>query len=228
MTRLTLAGLLGTFSVLLVQWGAHLNTVEALLPFWTGFAACIGSLAYLLNLPELLGKSQGTTHPIATVLLLPFFFVVRGAWIARFKLSREAPCNEIVAGLYIGRRPVEGELPHDVTFVVDLTSEFDEVLSIREANLYRNLPTLDGSVPPNRRDFDALVEEVSAYPKSVYIHCAYGHGRAALLASAVLLHRGLVSDAHEAAARLRAIRPKVRMSRDQRAWLRSRQVPRRS
>ena len=115
--------------------------------------------------------------------------------------------------------PLHGEIPPDVQTVVDLTCEFSEVRSVREGRRYISIPTMDGSVPPNLVTFRESVHETANLETPIYVHCAYGHGRAALMAASILIRRGVASSAEEAYALLKKARPGVRPNRLQRSWL---------
>jgi protein-tyrosine phosphatase len=82
----------------------------------------------------------------------------------------------------------------------------------------RCLPTLDGFVPAEQ-DCAKLVQEIAAHRGPVYVHCAQGHGRSALVVGAVLLHRGLALSASDAEAKMKSVRPGVSMSFAQRRLL---------
>ena len=210
---------MAVIAVLLAVWGLSLPFPDALLPLWASFATLMSGLAYLLNMPQLLGKQDGQLNPLATLLTLPVLLVVRSIWWIRRKISNEAICNRVAPGLYVGRRPLAGELPTDVAHIVDLTCEFSEVKAIRNGRQYRSLPTMDGSVPPDIDAFRALVDEAAHTDASVYVHCAYGHGRAALMAAAILIRRGIADGPTEAYTMLKRERPGIRPNRLQRAWL---------
>jgi protein-tyrosine phosphatase len=77
---------------------------------------------------------------------------------------------------------------------------------------------MDAGVPDGPR-FRAAVETAAAFPGRVYVHCAQGHGRTGLFAAAVLLARGAAATPAEAVARVRAVRPGVRLKPAQRRWL---------
>jgi protein-tyrosine phosphatase len=103
--------------------------------------------------------------------------------------------------------------------VVDLTAEFFAARGVRSGRDYLALPTLDGTAPDEVR-FRTLLASLADHPGPVYIHCAAGYGRSALLAAALLLARGLAADARQAEARLREVRPGVRLKPPQRRLLR--------
>jgi protein-tyrosine phosphatase len=102
--------------------------------------------------------------------------------------------------------------------VVDLTAEFPELRAVRLGRNYLCLPILDGAAP-DCEAFTKVVRQVADWPGVVYIHCASGHGRSALLSASVLIMRGWVTSPADALAMVRAARPSVRLSSEQRALL---------
>jgi protein-tyrosine phosphatase len=63
------------------------------------------------------------------------------------------------------------------------------------------------------------VDEIAAFPGRVYVHCAVGRGRSALVVAAVLLQRGVVKTPDEAREFLQAKRSVVRLNAEQRHFL---------
>ena len=72
---------------------------------------------------------------------------------------------------------------------------------------------------PNLRAFDKRIRTLAHSSGPVYVHCALGHGRSALVVAAVLIARGLASNADEAQARVKAARPGLGLNKAQRAFL---------
>jgi protein-tyrosine phosphatase len=105
-----------------------------------------------------------------------------------------------------------------VTVVVDLTAEFPVNRRILGERGYLCLPTLDAHVPDDQA-LASLVDRALERGGVLYVHCAYGHGRSALVAAAMLLRRGEAAGPDEAIARLKAARPRVKLSPSQRAAL---------
>ena len=64
-----------------------------------------------------------------------------------------------------------------------------------------------------------MAREVSALPGEVYVHCAEGHGRTALVAAAILLVRGKAATSDEAVQLVLESRAKAHMNRQQRQAL---------
>ena len=109
------------------------------------------------------------------------------------------------------------ELPADVDHVIDLTTEMLDPQSIR-AGGYLARPILDGTAPPDEV-LAALAAEIAALDGQRYIHCAEGHGRAALVTAAVLIAEGRAETADAALAQVRAARPGIGLRATQRRAL---------
>ena len=191
---------------------------------WSGGSFAAVAAAYGLQNPRVFGKRlDGTMTPLPCLLLLPYLLLTWLLWYAQTRLSREAAWNEIVPGLRLGGRISAEQMPPGVTLVVDLTSEFGEPRGLRQGRSYHCLPALDNAAP-EREAFCDVVRQVSGWEGGVYVHCALGHGRSALVVAAVVMARGLAATPEEAVALVRQARPGVRLNRGQRAFLEGRQV----
>ena len=126
--------------------------------------------------------------------------------------------QEIAPGLWIGRRPVGDELPPGIRTVVDATCEFRGDPGALAGRDYIAVPMLDRWVPPDA-DLARAVSAITEAKGDVLVHCAFGHGRSALIVAAAMIARGDVPDADAAVARLVAIRPAVALSGAQRRSL---------
>jgi protein-tyrosine phosphatase len=104
--------------------------------------------------------------------------------------------------------------------VIDLTSEFSEPRAVRTGCAYLCLPTLDNAAP-DPEVFREAVQKAAVWESPVYLHCALGHGRSALVAAAVLRKRGLADSPEEAFAQVQQARPGVRLNRGQWAFLKA-------
>ena len=182
---------------------------------WLGMSLLVVGAGYLGVGARVLGKRSDGSLPRSRVfLLLPYFAITWGAWHL-IRLGTERCWHEVAPGVYVGRRPLRGELPEDVKWVVDLTAEFPKARSVPIDCRYETLPTLDGHVPAA----DVLVDlavRVSKFTEPVYIHCAQGHGRAVVAAASVLIARGVVTDGSSAEQLLRGIRSGIHLSSGQR------------
>lgn len=215
------------FGLLYVALGAGLLTASILnggpawVLAWPALAFFVVAAGYLGVGARVLGKRpDGTIAPAAFVLLLPYFMV---AWLyyrllRRLPLSR--PWDEVIPGMYVGRRCYPDELPRDIGMIVDLTAELPAPRGLPPSVRYVCLPTLDGHVP-EQGPFRSLVAEIAGFDEPVLVHCAAGHGRAPTTAAAVLLQRGRARTYKEAIQILRRTRPRVLLGRSQRRLVRT-------
>lgn len=187
---------------------------------WPAVSLLAAGLAYLYLGPALFGKTpQGTRRWTSRVLLMPYCGANWAGWrLLRF-IVKEDCWNEAAPKLYIGRRAYVHELPADVGLVVDLTAEFIEPVTVRTGRTYKSFPILDAHIPHRDEEVLALVQELATTEETVYIHCAEGHGRAAMIVALVLVARGVANDAESALAHLKTVRPKTSLRPHQRAAL---------
>ena len=184
---------------------------------WPALSFSSIALAYLGLGARVFGnRADGTIAPLALLALFPYFLYAWAIWHLSRIVRREDCYNEVAPGLYIGRRPLPGELPADTRVVVDLTAEFPEKREVREAGQYLCLPTLDASVPGDRQ-FKELLASTMEAPTPAYLHCAEGHGRSGTLGAAILILRGLAENVEDAVRLLRKSRPGIRLSNEQKA-----------
>lgn len=191
----------------------------ALLGLW--LSACAGLLAhaYSENDASAFGKeSDGTMPPIFLWGCLPYALPLRLRQWVLTHLSKEPAYQELLPGIYLGRRPNQlADLPHGVTTVVDLAAEFPFPQTVRETlQNYVSFPILEASTRP----FDELCACIDSLPTSgLYIHCAQGHGRTGFFACAFLLRKHLASSFQDAVSRVTTTRPGIRLRHAQAAFL---------
>ncbi|KAG2444456.1 hypothetical protein HXX76_001209 [Chlamydomonas incerta] len=175
----------------------------------------------------LMGKNLGgSIHPLSWVLMLPYHLGLRVKLGLQRLVSTEPLYNRVLPGWYIGGWPWSaGELPAEVPSVLDCTCELPRTA---HRHRYCCLPIWDTQVPttPQLERGVAFAVAERALGKSVYVHCAHGHGRSALLLIACLLEAGQVSSWEEGLALLQSVRPKVKLNVRQRlaleAWVQRR------
>ncbi|NUP07350.1 MAG: hypothetical protein HOW73_14970 [Polyangiaceae bacterium] len=184
---------------------------------WPALSFGLVAIAYLRKSPSVFGKRpDGGLATVSMIVMLPYIALTWVAWRILRGASREPVAHEILPNLYLGRRPLPGELPASVTLLVDLTAELPNVCA-KEVPSYWCVPTLDGSVPTVEQ-FDAVVERVARHDGAVYVHCAAGRGRSASVVIAVLLRRGPWRTVVEAEAFVRS-RRRIGISPSQRELL---------
>jgi hypothetical protein len=151
-------------------------------------------------------------------IALRYYTCTEGSFTDWGELRLEEPWVRVAPGLWLGRRPLAGELPPEVSLVVDLTGEWHRAAGVRELP-HHGLICLDGMPFPDLDALRRLVDEVTPDPRPTYVHCAAGHGRSALVVAALMVRRGLAATPEEAQARLKALRPRVHITRGQWAQL---------
>ena len=141
--------------------------------------------------------------------------IVTGAPIRR--LSQITPQLH-VGGQYRRRGWPELEA-RGITAVVNLRTEFDNATAGIAPERYLYLPTIDDT-PPSLEQLhegaDFIAKEI-ARGGGVYVHCGAGVGRAPTMTAAYLVSTGLTPD--EAWARIRAVRPFIRIKPGQAAQI---------
>ncbi len=188
--------------------------------WWSGAGFFTVGLAYARHAPSLFGKrADGTLTPWRVALLWPYLLFTWTVWLAETLLRRGAPWHQIATGLWLGWRVDGSELPPNISLVVDLTAEFPESKSACQGRTYLCLPTLDGSVTDDEK-LQELVQTISAWPGDVYVHCALGRGRSALVVAAVLIAKGVAPHTDAATLMLTQARPGVKLNKLQQAFLR--------
>jgi protein-tyrosine phosphatase len=182
---------------------------------WPAVSVGLVSSAYLGLGPGVFGKRpDGTVNPAPRVFLLPYLLYAWGLWQVLRLVRREAPFHTLAPGITGGRWLRAREMPVAVEAVLDLTCEFHEPARIVAEKDYVNFPILDGSAPPVDR-LVGLLRDMKDRTDDLYIHCAEGHGRTGLVSAALLVARGLAPDAETAVARIRDVRPGVRLRPEQ-------------
>jgi hypothetical protein len=187
----------------------------AWLTAWPGISFIAVGAAHAGIGPSIFGKRPDGTLAIPNViLLLPFLLFAWATWHAQRLCSRGPAAQEIVTGVWLGRRVLPSEAPAGVTLIVDLAAEFPELPSVIQEREYISLPTLDTRAP-DVSPFVAALNRAAASSGPILVHCANGSGRSAAFVAALLIRLGHCADTAEAEQFLRAIRPQVRLYPEQ-------------
>lgn len=190
-------------------------------PAWLLYPAAVSlavGVVYAARWPRAFGKRpDGSLAWAAWLAWGPLFAYQWVVHAAVRRLSREPVADEVAPGVWVGRRPRAHELPPGTALVVDLCAEFPVAAGVKEGRAYLALPTLDATAPTPAQIVLA-VERVLAAGGPAYVHCAFGHGRSATVAAAVLVRRGDAGLA-DVEARMKARRPGIGLNATQRAAL---------
>ena len=186
---------------------------------WPALSFVVAGSGYWKFGPRVYGKRlDGTLAWSRYPVLLPYFIYSWSVWHIFRLIKTENPYEELLPDVLIGRRLLPAELPEHVDRVLDLTAEFPEPAAIRRKVGYLCFPILDASAPSSR-ELVNLAKSLDRESGVLYIHCAEGHGRTGLVAAAVLLQRGIAESPAAAIARLKVVRPRVRLNTAQRTCL---------
>jgi hypothetical protein len=195
-----LGACVGALSVAAASWAS-------LLMAWAGLSFVLVGVAYLGCARLVFAKDEvkGQIPRLRKLLLLPYFALTWGVWHAVRALGRESAYGAVHPDVYIGRRLLSHEYPAGIRTILDLTWEFD-ALSPRSAVVYRSFPVLDAAaLPPS--DLRVAAQRFAGLERPIYVHCAQGHGRTAMVAAALLVALGVEGSPRAALARIRAVRP---------------------
>ena len=154
-------------------------------------------------------------------------------WYIKHCFRKEDIANEVAAGLWVGRYPLaikSGDkrflelIQKDLVCVVDLTVEFPLKTSFVGTAVYHSCPSLDRlmSTPTALAKLAvnllALRRSSSDGTKqAMYVHCANGHGRSALVAAMVLIMNNECNDFEHAKVVMRENRPGIKWQQHQEA-----------
>lgn len=210
----------GLLSLYLIFLAIVLQPTAWLL-LWPALSFAILAAAFAGLGARVFGKrATGEMAWWSTALLLPYLLLAWGVWhLWRWRTSEDC-CNEVCPGLWVGRKPLRGDLPEGAGCIVDLTSEFARCRAVIEGRKYYCLPILDRFVPLKKELLD-LIERLSKEKGGIYIHCAMGHGRSAMVAAALIIARGLADNPEDAIQRIKAARPGIKLNAAQRKLLES-------
>jgi hypothetical protein len=172
---------------------------------WPAAAFALVATAYFSGDPDVFRKRDGRLPTSARVVLFPYLLSRHIAWCLQSR--GRAAASPITPRLTIGRRLSRREVDAlDATTLIDLTAEFD---AARRAGMHTvSLPLLDLTLP-TLRTLERAVGVLCAATANgkVYLHCALGYGRSAVVAAAYLLASGETTSVDEAIGRIQAARP---------------------
>ena len=193
---------------------------HAYIVLWPAAVLVAAWIVYLASAPGAFMKRPDGTFPwYAWLIWWPIFIQ---QWIGHELVrafTKEPVASEVAPGVWVGRRPRANELPRDIKLVIDLCAEMPAASGVNDRRAYLTIPTLDARAPTPAQ-IAAAVDQVVATEGPALIHCAFGHGRSATVAAAVLVRRGQAT-LDDVEAKMKAIRPRIGLNSSQRTALRS-------
>jgi len=185
---------------------------------WPAAVMVAVAIVYAAHAPRALGKrADGTIAWWAWLVWAPLFGYMRLMHELARSLTDEPVANEVAAGIWVGRRPRAHELPPGIAIVIDLCAELAETAGVADGRTYLAIPTLDATAPTPAQIVSA-VDAVLAANGAAFIHCAFGHGRSATVAAAVLVRRGDAT-LDDVERKMQACRPRISLNAQQRGAL---------
>lgn len=185
---------------------------------WPAAVLFAVAIVYLAHAPRAFGKRRdGTLAWWAWLAWAPLFGYMRLLHELARSLTDEPVASEVAAGVWVGRRPRRHELPAEIAIVVDLCAEMAAAPGVADGRRYLAIPTLDATSPAPA-EIARAVDAMLAARGPAFIHCAFGHGRSATVAAALLVRRGdaVLDDVED---KLRACRPRIALNAHQRRAL---------
>lgn len=175
---------------------------------WPATVLVAVAVVYLVEAPGAFGKRlDGSIAWWAWLAWGPLFGYMRLMHELARWLTDEPVASEVAPGVWVGRRPRAHELPRGVAIVVDLCAELAEAPGVAAGRTYLAIPTLDAT-SPTPAQIARAVDTMVATDGAAFIHCAFGHGRSATLAAALLVRRGAAT-LEDVEGKMRACRPRI-------------------
>jgi protein-tyrosine phosphatase len=182
---------------------------------WPAAVLMATAIVYAVRAPLALGKRpDGTLAWWAWLVWAPLFGYMRLMHELARTMTREPVANLVAPGVWVGRRPRVHELPEGVGIVVDLCAELPEPAGVTAGRTYLAIPTLDAT-SPTPAQIARAVDTMLATPGAAFIHCAFGHGRSATVAAALLVRRGDAT-LDDVERKMQACRPRIGLNAIQR------------
>jgi len=208
-------GILLPLIALVMFYLAYLYSAVAALFVWGGVSFLLVGIGYLFNYPGIFGKlPDGKMRLPSQFILLPYLIISWVSWHLERIISKENVYDEIVPGIWLGRRAFSIELPAEAELIVDLVAEFPAAAGVADKYQYISAPLLDAAAP-NKKAMTELLNALKDKDERMYIHCAQGHGRSATVLAAILILRGVVGTLAEAEQLIKSKRPKVHIHKAQ-------------
>ena len=174
-------------------------------------------LAFALQKPGLfLKKANGLLSPASYLVFWPYFTLNTITLVLFRVFSQENVLDEVCPNLYMGSKLYKTDYKLfaslGIKSTLDLTSEFSETDFIRQQPNYLCLPVLDTSAP-TLEQLEQAVEWISTHllEGPIYVHCALGHGRSAVVVAGFLIKTGIANDVNKAIKLLKTKRSGINL-----------------
>jgi hypothetical protein len=206
-------------SALAIYGSIMVETILPTLVLANVAVAFIGvGLAFGLKTPGIFMKAPNGRLAFLSYLIFWPYLGINQMLLRLYRLlSKESPVDEIIPGLYLGRRLWNTEkeklIQGDICAVVDASAEWGEASFILKHCRYLCLLVLDTSPPTQEqlREGVLWIEKQLQYG-GVFLHCAVGHGRSATIIAAYLLHAKVVLGVQEAIDFIKRKRPRINVN----------------
>ncbi len=221
LSRYTYAGLFLCGSIgLFFAATQETYTAATIVDGWCAVDLLVVAVAYLSGISAVFGKTpRGSMSPLIAIPMFPFLLATWLVWRIQIALLGEPIWNEVVPGLWVGRRCRWDQLPPSTTAVIDCTAGFLADGVSRRTLRWLSLPILDGC-PPTWDDCLRAFEFVDQEPNpALFVFCAEGHGRSVTLAAVLLIKRGLADTPREAFEIIKNCRPRASLNAEQGKFL---------
>ncbi|MBR8213609.1 dual specificity protein phosphatase family protein, partial [Burkholderia cenocepacia] len=188
----------------------------ALAAGWGALALACVAWAYRRGAPGAFQKDVHGRLPVFIGWLLAP--TIAGAFVNSRLWTRRQPAPvRIDERVSIGRTPTTRDIRrHGFTALVDLTAEMPRWAAADASLAYASVPQLDLVAPTTVQLAQAVeaLERLHGEGRDVLVCCALGYGRSVLCAAAWLAARRGLTDARDALAAVRAVRPRAVWSDD--------------
>lgn len=199
----------------------YLSAPTGLLLLWPALSLGIVSSGYLSLGPRIFLKKNGRLAFSVRVLLGPFLLSLSG-WRLKDRLTGNSH-DKVAPGLLLGRllTHIEAQnlVNNGVTAAIDMTCEHSETKPLRHLH-YCNIQVLDLTLPHRELLHEAVTFILKHRQEGlVYVHCARGFRRSAVVTAASLVAEDHRLSVEDACGIVEKARPDVKLHKKERELL---------
>jgi hypothetical protein len=211
--------LCGSVALFVAAW-LETHTAATIIDGWFAVDLLVVAVAYLWGIALVFGKTpHGSMRLLVALPMLPFLLATWIVWRIQTTILAEPIWNEVVPGLWVGRRCRWRQLPPGVTSIIDCTAGFPSDGVSRRTMRWLSLPILDGCAPTWGDCLQAFKFIDQESNPALFVCCAQGHGRSVTLAAVLLMKWGLAATAREAFEMIKRHRPGASLNGEQWTFL---------